>query len=194
MFSGLLSNEGSKKRPLDVRKQAVKGTSQHNHDDNTKYPNLRHMRLEKPTKQRLQQGSTINGGSSNPTVQQRAVSHSRASFFKSQIDFGRDDSESETEIAGTPKRLKINEDELMDGNRQIRDKGAFYLAQPMNIEMIHAADIPALDKSTKYAPAIPELPEDFIIELEYPSMLPKERYLIFRPMTGICNLCYLGTH
>lgn len=99
--------------------------------------------------------------------------------------FGSEDSESENESeeAMAVKRRRVQAEEV-DGDRAIRRKDAF--EEPASgggeFNMIHATDIPALDKMAKFGPLLEELPDDFELELRYPSRGPKERFRLLQPL------------
>ena len=100
--------------------------------------------------------------------------------------FGSEDSESESEDdeeAKAVKRRKVEAEEV-DKDREIRRRDVVDGGEEEEeeLKMIHAADIPALDKMAKFGPVLEELPEDFELELQYPSRNRKERFRLLQPL------------
>ena len=93
------------------------------------------------------------------------------------IDFGSDDSDSEGNSEVATKRIRREEAAEYDEARIIRDHKAFASDGKRSFIMVHAADIPSLDKATKYEPSFAGLSDGSEIELQYPSILQKERYV-----------------
>ncbi|MCJ1376953.1 Nucleosomal histone H3-Lys79 methylase [Xylographa soralifera] len=103
------------------------------------------------------------------------------------VNFSSDDSEveeeEEEEEEGSRKKLKAELDQDPDLKRQVRNKTAFSEDDEGIFPMVHAADIPSLDKTTKYVPSFEGLPENTEVSLQYPSASQRERYLLMQPRT-----------
>ena len=178
MFPGMFANgTNSKKRPLDIQKQTVRQKAEppkHIKVDQTRYTQVRKP-TAKSTKETHKSSPRLLD-SPRSLVTRKGNRRSNTPFAsQSPIDFGQEDSDNDENSPSTPKRLKLDDDQERDVGRLVRSREAFDPRCTKEISMIHAADIPALDKSTKYEPACPGLPESFLLELQYPSFASPEK-------------------
>ena len=93
------------------------------------------------------------------------------------VDFGSEDSDDDDDdIRSSPPKRARREASVDSGiTRQIRDPTAFQTEGEQTFSMVHGADLPALDKATKYEPYFTGLPEGFEVQFQYPSRSPKEK-------------------
>lgn len=181
-FNYLLKNLSANAQPLQIRKESVgtKSTSRvaplvHA----TRPPNGQSLQLK-----RALHTEDKTRGSSHRWVEELNV-RSRKRQIRSQglIDFGSDESEGEEDHRGSWKKLKPPLEQKPDSKRRIRNKQAFSKEGDGVVPMVHAADIPSLDKATRYVPSFEGLPEDMEVLLQYPSVFQRERYLLVKPRT-----------
>ena len=94
------------------------------------------------------------------------------------LDFGSSDESDPEPANGTanaePKRRK---EQQRWKPRDVRSRAAFAAEEPSGVSasFIHAAEIPKLDRATKYESALPGLEHPHEVVLQYPSMCEKER-------------------
>jgi hypothetical protein len=97
---------------------------------------------------------------------------------ESKPNFGLDSDDEDDALslssAGSNKRQKTEPlTPPGDSNRKLKSKRAFLQGHPGQISFIHAADLVSLDSKTP-----PDLrTDDVIVELQYPSIFPRERYV-----------------
>ncbi|MCJ1288806.1 Nucleosomal histone H3-Lys79 methylase [Xylographa carneopallida] len=113
------------------------------------------------------------------------VTRKRRTPSQGLVNFSSDDSEAEDgeEGEGSRKKPKADLDQHPDLKRQVRNQKAFSEEDGGIFDMVHAADIPSLDKTTKYIPSFEGLPEKIEVSLQYPSASQRERYLLMQPRT-----------
>ena len=172
MFSSLLKGSSKRKRPLEVRKQTVDTVSgqvpnvpKPSERRTTSHPNLL---VRKPSKQQNQATRTHHKRQNVPRARSSSVA----------VDFGLDgtDSETEKDLASTKKARLVTVGPIV--HRNIRCKYAFDRDSAEIRPIVHAAQIPSLDKSTKYEGCF-GASEDQVVELQYPSKscALKERFV-----------------
>jgi hypothetical protein len=74
------------------------------------------------------------------------------------------------------KRVRRSETGEPDPERRVRALGSFDERGDHTSSMVHAADVPALDKSVRYKPSFEGLPDGTVINLQYPSASQTERF------------------
>ena len=180
MFGALFASGASKKKPVEVKRvsEAKSGNgvvkSRFNSHVNSNAPRTITTQGGVKRKVRAKEATKL--------AEVRRASVQRRSQSVHTPMFGSEDSESEDEEAKAVKRRKIQAEEV-DRDREIRRRDAFEeSANEGGFNMIHAAEIPALDKMAKFGPVLEELPEDFELELQYPSRGPKERFRLLQPL------------
>lgn len=173
MFSSLFGNGTYKKKPISIQKQTVKVAVESVRKELT--PPLA------PPKKTGAKSRTLKRKTLEPALRapifRKSVNPRRSHSSQPTADFSQADSESEDDLGHTPKKLRFDEEEDADGLRQLRNKDAFKLDQSLSFDMVHAADIPRLDKSTKYEPIFDGLPNELHLELQYPSASQRERFV-----------------
>ena len=173
---GMFANGSNRKRQLDIQKRTIKSTT-------VTSPELSDGRVPDEKARRTQpsavqlQPSKENHLSHGPAPLGSRRDRKVPSITPTPqaVDFGQDDTESEEDDASTPKRVKHDNGEGRDPMRQIRCKDAFGLHAGIETSVAHAADIPALDKGTRYESAVPGLATPLELELQYPSSMRCER-------------------
>lgn len=70
------------------------------------------------------------------------------------------------------QRRGTSEDQHLDANRKLRSSRAFE-GRNDSLKFVHAANVASLDE--KCVPVMGAQKEDVAIELQYPSMQPRER-------------------
>ena len=73
------------------------------------------------------------------------------------------------------KRLRLSTEPEPDLHRHIRSVDAFVGDHDGQLARVHAADIAAMDKPTKFKPAFPQNSDAKLVSLQYPSAAPTER-------------------
>jgi hypothetical protein len=93
-------------------------------------------------------------------------------------DFGRDDEESDSSddfmLEERSKRQRVDLAQHSLPKRDVRSKAAFEESDDM-LSIVHATEIPGLDKTTKYEPVFKGLSEGFEVQFQYPSAAKKEK-------------------
>ena len=178
MFPSMFATgTNNKKRPLDIQKQTVKRKAEppkHIKVDQTRTTQARNTTAKSAKKTHKSSPRLLD--SPRSLVAHKGNWRSNTPFAsQSPIDFGQEDSDNDESLSSTPKRLKLDDDQERDVGRLVRSREAFDPRCTQAISMIHAVDIPTIDKSTKYEPACPGLPESFLLELQYPSLASPEK-------------------
>lgn len=171
MFPSGFGNGTTKKRPLEVKKQiiSVKATPRpHSNEPNNVGQRSRQLISERGIK-RQKLASTLA-----PRAPKRE--RSRANSSQPPVDFGKDGSDGEDVSEVTFVDRSREQGPQIDQNRILRSSIAFEKTGQNECAIIHAAEIPSLDRSTKYEPSFAGLKEDLEIQLQYPSALCRERY------------------
>lgn len=156
-------------QPLKVRKQTV--TSTEPPKPLRKPFSTSNGRLAPPRKT----GSNVasrerNTQSRSPNPRKRAVSVQAR--LESDSEEGVTDDESKR---ASVKRLRPSTEPEPDPNRHIRNVDAFVGDHDGQLTRVHAADIAAMDKPSKFKPAFPQYPDAKLVSLQYPSAAPMER-------------------
>ena len=91
------------------------------------------------------------------------------------IDFGSDESDADDVLELPQKRSKRDTVYQPDLKRRVWSRNAFSNDDSGIFSMVHAADIPSVDKSIKFQPSFEGLSDGAEIALQYPSASQKER-------------------
>ena len=120
---------------------------------------------------------------SHSTKKQSEIIQKKRTLSRGLVTFSSDDSDADEDIERSSKKVKAEVVQDLELYRQIRNKQAFSEDGSGIFPMVHAADIPSLDKATKYIPSFEGLPENTEVSLQYPSASQRERYLLMQPKT-----------
>ena len=171
MYHSLFGNGSGKKRAAEIKKHTViiKSTATSGPGtESSAAPLLRAVKAGNTTAWRP---------SAQSFIKHDRIGKSRNRNIRPATDFGGEDSDNEENSDSFQKRRRRETSYDPDLARKIRCTEAFQNQDTENFRMLHAADIPTNDKLTKYEPSIPGLPMDFEIELQYPSVSRRERYV-----------------
>ena len=165
MFSSLLKDTSKRKKVLEIKRQKAYVQPK---SDRSQHHGQRNHR--------------INSSANSPTcgrvpgakerVRSKVTKSSRTQFSALAFDPDSDDSDRAT--------LAISKTHHIDSGsatsrRAIRALNASRGTSAVPHQMVHAATIPVLDRSTKYETCFPGLPSDVHVELQYPSWSSRER-------------------
>ena len=168
----LFQKKGSKAleaQPLKVRKQVVTSTEpQKPLRSTSSAPNNRPIPSRKT-------GSVLTtkvrpAKSRSPNPRKRAASGQPR--LESDSEEGNTDDE---KTLASVKRVRLSTEPVPDFNRHIRSTDAFVGGIDCQLSRVHAADIAAMDKPTKFKPAFLKHPDAKLISLQYPSASDMER-------------------
>ena len=173
MFPSLFGGGANKKKPVKIQRETVKIATEAVQEE--KAPSLAPLKAASTKSRPLKR--KILDHSARASVSRKGTSARRSHSSQPAVDFGQVDSESEDDLNYTPKKTRFDEENDIDKLRRLRNEDAFDLDQPLEVNMIHAANIPRLDKSTKFEPVFESLPSQFTLELQYPSALQRERFV-----------------
>ena len=165
----LFQKKGSKAlraQPLKVRKQVVTSTEP-----------------QKPLRSTSSASSILPASSRRKDSALAAKSYSRSPNPRKRAASGQPRLESDSEegnaddekTLASVKRVRLSTEPVLDFNRRIRSTDAFAGGNDCQVSRIHAADIAAMDKPTKFKPAFREHPDVKLVSLQYPSASDMER-------------------
>jgi H3 lysine-79-specific histone-lysine N-methyltransferase len=128
----------------------------------------------------------VNGGGKAKTSQPTSSNsktrstdtRKRPSKLQQRLESDSDDDDNDNEYhvdRDSRKRQRVDDDIEPDVGRKMRNKKSFLRDSDGIPALVHAAGIAAVDSSTKYRPAFPNLPS-IQVEVQYPSSLAAERY------------------
>ncbi|MCJ1478795.1 Nucleosomal histone H3-Lys79 methylase [Lambiella insularis] len=181
-FNYLLKNTSAKAQPLQIRKESVSikpASRLPSLKDVARPPKGQHLQLRKA--QRTE--DKVRGTTTRLVKNQNVRPRKRQTPSQGRTDFGSEESEGEEDQQGLRKKLKPGLEQKSDLKRHVRNEKAFSEEDDGIFPMVHAGDIPFLDKATKYIPAFEGLPENTELLLQYPSVSQRERYLLVKPRT-----------
>ena len=168
----LFQKKGSKAlqaQPLKVRKQVVTST-----EPQKPLRSISSAPHNPPVPSR-KTGSALDANwrpakSRSPNPRKRAVSGQPR--LESDSEEGNTDDE---KTLASAKRVRLSTEPVPDFNRLIRSADAFVEGNDRQLSRVHAADIAAMDKPTKFKPAFLEHPDAKLVSLQYPSASDMER-------------------
>lgn len=176
----LFQKKGSKAlqpQPLKTRKQIVPTSA----PQKPLHPTFAasNSRLAKPRKA----GNTLSVGK-QPAKPRSPNPRKRAASAQVRLEYDSEEGDSDVEEAeASVKRVRLSTEPEPDASRVIRDVEAFTADEGNgHLAMVHAADIAAMDKPTKFRPAFPQQPDKRLISLHYPSASQMERYELVDPL------------
>lgn len=178
-LNGIFASGSSKKRPLEIKKQkiTIKAAPSLN-AQSSKPRDAQSQRLQvKRTKKKPNISADLQ-------IQSKQVTQQRARPPPPCVDFGSEDvdvGDSDDNGFTTTKRMKHMQSSELDPKRRLRAHEAFEKHDGV-LTMRHGADMPKLDKLTKFEPIFEGLSMDFQVLLQYPSVLPKERFASWVPV------------
>ncbi|MCJ1411877.1 Nucleosomal histone H3-Lys79 methylase [Ptychographa xylographoides] len=175
-FNFLLKSSSNKSHPLQIRKEVV--TTKASVAPRSSSSVVARQGEKRPWPKQTKERSSI---SSEILSKKHNVSRKRRTPSQGPVDFGSDESEADGDLDPPRKKPKQQKSDTVDTNRNVRSSIAFSEDCDGVFTMVHAADIPLLDKSTKYIPSFDGLSEGTEVSLQYPSASQKERYLLVRP-------------
>ena len=171
MYHSLFGNGSGKKRTAEIKKHTVVTKSTSTPSPGPDPANLQRQAI-KAVSRKFSRPSLGQHTQRNRLDQQRI----RATQSRPSIDFGSEGSDND-EISAVPhKKIRRRVSNGSDLDRKFRCAESFQVHDPGVVHVLHAADIPSYDKMTKYEPALPSLPENHEIALQYPSQSQKERF------------------
>lgn len=156
-------------QPLKVRKQVVPSTEPQKplHSAYTASEN-RLVPLRKP--------GAIVTIKERPAKSRSPYPRKRAASAQARLES--DSEEGATDDDNTlarAKRARLSTDPEPDVNRRIRSREAFVRDNEEQQSRVHAADIAAMEKPTKFKPAFPQYLDARDVLLQYPSACQMER-------------------
>ena len=169
----LFQKKGSKAlqaQPLKVRKQVVTLTEPQKPLRSTSLvpPNNTPVSLRKT-------GSTL-AAKARPAKPRSPNPRKRAASGQPRLESDSEEGNTDDEkILASVKRVKLSTDPVPDLNRCIRRTDAFVGGNACQLSRVHAADIAAMDKPTKFKSAFLEHPDAKLVLLQYPSASDMER-------------------
>ena len=170
MFSNLLKDSTKKKQPLDVKKQVVDAPA--GRPVHRPHQPLKKSRSPSRPSSRPPEQSTGGINGPNGAARQRLIRRARSS--SSAVDFGTEGSDSEDDNR-VPKTKKARV--IANGSstgRRIWSGPGDELDLTGAGQLVHAAEICALDKTTKYE-SLFNAPMDTEVQVQYPSQASRER-------------------
>ena len=167
MYQSLFGNASGKKRAADIKKHTVVTKSSNKPSPRTELRDIRH--------QSIKGVGTKTPKSLKASVTRNRPDRPRTRYSRPTIDFGSEDSDNEENGTCLHKKLRWEENQEPDLSRRVRSTRAFQ--EDVGVfPMLHAANIPSNDTTTKYEPSVPGLPGDYELELQYPSVSQRERF------------------
>ena len=168
----LFQKKGSKAleaQPMKVRKQVVISTEpQKPLRSNSSGSNFRPVPSRKTGSTLATKARPSKSRSPNP----RKRGASGQPRLESDSEEGNTDDE---KTLASMKKVRLITEPLPDFTRHIRNTGAFVAGNDCQFSRVHAADIAAMDKPTKFKPAFLEHPDAKLVSLQYPSASNMER-------------------
>lgn len=150
--------------PLQVRKQNIttkSATARKHPTPKKKYHQLKDVSVSATNAKNLaRKSSSRNAPKSRSNVQ---------------VDFGVHDSDSDDTLEIPRKKVKNGSDSEADLNRQLCSQKSFSGDTNHFYPLVHAAEVPWLEKSVKFQPLFEGLSENVEVQLQYPSISQKER-------------------
>ncbi len=129
----------------------------------------------RPQKPLVQAIPRVLKRSASPLPRKRSQIARRRPTLEQHLSSSSDEgSQSESSSVSRKKVKRCETAKPLDPMRRLRSALAFNESKS-EFEMIHAADIPGLDKSTKYKPIFQGLNEGTIVSLQYPSASRQEK-------------------
>ncbi|KAL8675021.1 MAG: hypothetical protein Q9168_000616 [Polycauliona sp. 1 TL-2023] len=177
-FFSLIQKKGSKPippAPNTVRKEIVHGSS------NAKKPSFLDIARPKPaTLVRKRTGHKAAKDQSRATVQEHPRKRKKSQHTRLVSDS--DSAESDISLQTPKKRSRTTNGAHTSTKRQLRSMTAFSDDVAVHFPMVHASDVAALDKPTKYRLAFPQLGEQHAVRLQYPSASQQETFNLVEPL------------
>ena len=143
------------------------------------------LQARPPKVRRLVHGATRKEQKPSPQPSSRASTprpRKRASETPQRFESDTDGANSDEDLSGSRKKLRLNGEVEPDEKRQIRNRLAFSDEDSGDFAMIHAADIASVHDSKHFSPAFPDKQDASQISLQYPSSSQRERYDLVIPI------------
>ncbi|KAL8873856.1 MAG: hypothetical protein Q9174_000736 [Haloplaca sp. 1 TL-2023] len=173
----LAQKKGSKPippAPSSIRKEVVYSApaakSTANTQSNRSRPELPKAR---PVSQQVNKAQ-VNGT-------RRKVAQKRKQSQQTPLLSDSDSDEDDTTIQPASKRTKTPAIARSSISRRLRCESAFEEDGSSILPLIQGADVASVEKSSKYRLAFPQIPEEHIIVLQYPSASQQERFDLVEP-------------
>ncbi|KAL8735959.1 MAG: hypothetical protein Q9166_000521 [cf. Caloplaca sp. 2 TL-2023] len=177
-FFSLIQKKGSKPippTPNSIRKEIIHGTASAKKNSSL---NLLRPKIVVPEASR--RGQKVTKGRTKATAHEHVRKRKQIQQAPLVSDSDSQDSDTATELP--KKRVKMVNVAQVSVKRQLRSKIAFSEDENGQFPMVHAADIAALNRATKYKPAFPPGMEQQAIQLQYPSASQKESFNLVEPV------------
>ena len=171
MFPSTFGTGTNKRRPLEVKRQTISVKAAPKPPPNELKNADQRQRQPVPVRgvKRKRVALTL---APRPQKRERSRAHSSS---QPPVDFGKDGSDGEDGPEVCSRNANRDQELQVDQNRIIRSTAAFEKTPQVECAIIHAAEIPLLDRSTKYEPSFAGLKEGLELQLQYPSALCRER-------------------
>ncbi|KAL8785504.1 MAG: hypothetical protein Q9213_003330 [Squamulea squamosa] len=176
-FFSLIQKKGSKPippAPNSIRKEVVHSST----NRKTAFLNNSHPSPVLPASRR--KGQIANKDRAKTTVEQHLRKRKQPQQSRLVSDSESEESNISTEVP--KKRLRLNNGARTSMKRQLRSVTAFSEGEDGIFPMVHASDIAALDKPTKYRHAFPQHFGSEAIQLQYPSASQQETFNLVEPL------------
>lgn len=174
----MLKGSTAKVQNLQIRKEVVttKSAAPSRNLSGPQRPNAPNAPKYKSKKSNGAASWEANKLSPNPPRAQKRAPVKRRTPSEATPALSSDTSDEDDSPERPTKRAKQEAQDL-DLKRRVRCREAFSEDNHGKISMVHAADITSLDRATKYVPAFEGVAESHELRLQYPSALPRERYI-----------------
>lgn len=177
-FNFMLKGSTAKVQNLQIRKEVVttKSAAPSRNLSGPQRPNAPSAPKSNPQKSNGLANGKANKLSPNPPRAQKKAPVKRRTPSEATPALSSDTSDEDESPERPTKRAKHKAQDL-DLKRRVRCREAFSEDNDGKISMVHAAHITSLDRATKYVPAFEGVSASHELRLQYPSSLPRERYI-----------------
>ncbi|CAL8574544.1 Nucleosomal histone H3-Lys79 methylase [Xanthoria parietina] len=177
-FFNLIQKKGSKPippAPNSIRKEIVHSSS---NAKKTSFLNFHRPNSAPPVSKGL--GQRVTKDRNRPTATDHVRKRKKSQHTRLLSDS--DSAESETPAETPRKRSKLVNGARKPMKRKLRSVAAFSEDDHGLFPMVHASDIAALDKPTKYRCAFPQQETQQGVQLQYPSASQQETFNLVEPL------------
>ncbi|KAL8999337.1 MAG: hypothetical protein Q9169_001763 [Polycauliona sp. 2 TL-2023] len=176
-FFSLIQKKGSKPippAPNSIRKETVHGSS---NAKKTSFLDITRPKSAVPVRRRIGQKATKD--QSRVSVQEHIRKRKKSQHTRLVSDS--ESAESDAPAQAPNKRSRTTTGTQKSIKRQLRSSTALSDV-PVTFPMVHASDVAALDKPTKYRLAFPQQEEQYALQLQYPSASQQETFNLLEPL------------
>ncbi|KAL8760219.1 MAG: hypothetical protein Q9199_000242 [Rusavskia elegans] len=177
-FFSLIQKKGSKPippAPNSIRKELVHSSA---NAKKTSFLKIARPNPAIPGSRRTRQKATKDRD--RPTTSDHVRKRKKSQQIRLVSDS--DSGESDTPAEAPKKRTKVINGAPKSMKRQLRSVTAFSEDDHGIFPMVHASDIAALDKHTKYRLAFPQQGDQQAVQLQYPSASQQETFNLVEPL------------